>query len=59
MSAEAEHLLVSECVLFEMKSGCLLVPSCEILGREDLTQIYFAKSFVQEINYEKKNSRYS
>jgi hypothetical protein len=25
--------LVSECVLFEMGSGCL-VPSCEILGRD-------------------------
>jgi hypothetical protein len=25
--AEAEHLLISECVLFEMGSGCL-VPSC-------------------------------
>jgi hypothetical protein len=33
VSAEAEHLLVSECVLFEMGSGCL-VPSCEILGRD-------------------------
>jgi hypothetical protein len=33
VSAEAEHLLVSECVLFEMGSGWL-VPSCEILGRD-------------------------
>jgi hypothetical protein len=33
VSAEAEHLLVSECVLFEMGSGCL-VPSCEIIGRD-------------------------
>ena len=33
VSDEAEHLLVSECVLFEMGSGCL-VPSCEIRGRD-------------------------
>ena len=27
---EAEYLLVSECVMFEMNSGALIIPSCEI-----------------------------
>ena len=34
---DAEHLLVSECILFELRSG-RLVPSCEILDW-DLTQV--------------------
>ena len=37
VDGEAEHLLVSECILFEMGSGCL-VPSCELLGL-DLAQV--------------------